>query len=403
MASRLPRAPVIALICFLILPLLACGTECSSGGGAAMLPLRFATYNTGLAYNFVGYAKERRQLLADAIAKADTDVLCLQEVWLDDDVTLITQTAKTAFPYSYSVKTSDQGVGGPAACTETDATALKTCVEAHCSTITDSLADCALSNCSKEYDAASPTCKTCLASNIGLNSIGDIFQACALSSASYAFGGRNGVILLSKTQLENPEMLEFESFLNKRVVLHAATRAPASAGSAAARTHVFCTHLTAGLGSVAYSGKFGGWEQEQAKQIEQLIAWAKQKAGSERAVILGDMNCGPDVAGTDIKAEFGNNFKKYLDAGLQAPYVAAAKPLCTWCAENPLVTDGNNHVIDHILLLSPWSGATVQTARLFDAPVSIQVQSKAVSVRLSDHYGALVAITPALSSAAGCD
>ncbi|MBI5610301.1 MAG: endonuclease/exonuclease/phosphatase family protein [Deltaproteobacteria bacterium] len=398
MGSDLLKLAVTAVICLLVLPSVGCSSDCSSGGKAAP-PIRFATYNTGLAYNFVGYAKERRQLLANAIADADADVLCLQEVWLDDDVTLITQTAKTAFPHSYSVKTSDQGVGGPAACTETDATALKGCVEANCSTVTDSLADCALSNCSKEYEAASPTCKTCLASNIGLNSIGDIFQACALGSASYAFGGRNGVVLLSKTPLEGTEMLEFESFLNKRVVLHATTHAPSSLGSGAPRTHVFCTHLTAGLGSVAYSGKFGGWEQEQAKQIDQLIAWAKQKAGGERAVILGDMNCGPDVAGTDIKAEFGNNFKKYLDAGLQAPYLAAAKPLCTWCAENPLVTDGNNHVIDHILLLAPWPGATVQTRRLFDAAASVDVKGKPLSVRLSDHYGAQVVVTPAVPPA----
>lgn len=344
----------------------------------------FGTYNAGLAYNFVGHAKQRRQQIADTLAKAEADVLCLQEVWLDDDVTLITGTAKATYPHSYWVKTTDPGVGGPAACSPTDAEPLKACVEGNCLDA-EVLADCALDKCKAQYDAASPGCKQCLAANIAFNNVGAIFQACALGSASYAFDGRNGVVLLSKTKLEQTEVLEFESFLNKRVALHARTQ------TAAGPVHVFCTHLTAGLGSVNYSGKFGSWEKEQAQQIDQLTAWAKQKSGIERGVVMGDMNCGP--AGDGLDAEFPQNYQKFVDAGLKAPYLAEPKPPCTWCGDNPLVGGGTSRVIDHVLLLGSWPNVTTSRKRLHDQTISVQVGGKPVQTTLSDHYGAQLTVT----------
>ena len=44
------------------------------------------TYNVGLARGFVDYADQRAEPVAAAVAALDADVVCLQEVWLREEV-----------------------------------------------------------------------------------------------------------------------------------------------------------------------------------------------------------------------------------------------------------------------------------------------------------------------------
>src|SRR5262245_56122168 len=49
-------------------------------------PATIVTWNLGLAPGFVDFAAERAQLGAEAVAGLDADVVCLQEVWQEEDV-----------------------------------------------------------------------------------------------------------------------------------------------------------------------------------------------------------------------------------------------------------------------------------------------------------------------------
>ena len=46
----------------------------------------FVTYNTGLAVGFVDYADDRLPFIGESLATLDGDVVCLQEVWLQEHI-----------------------------------------------------------------------------------------------------------------------------------------------------------------------------------------------------------------------------------------------------------------------------------------------------------------------------
>jgi len=62
-------------------------------------------FNMALAGGFIAYEEERRQPNADAIAAHDADILCLQEVWTQEDKELI------RFPYTGQY--GDGTIGAP--------------------------------------------------------------------------------------------------------------------------------------------------------------------------------------------------------------------------------------------------------------------------------------------------
>ena len=83
------------------------------------LPYSFATYNTGLAINFVPLAPERFLPVVDAVSKLEAEVVCLQEVWEVDHVIALRDKVKAAFPYSLYVDTTEaEGCGAPACTAE---------------------------------------------------------------------------------------------------------------------------------------------------------------------------------------------------------------------------------------------------------------------------------------------
>jgi endonuclease/exonuclease/phosphatase family metal-dependent hydrolase len=351
--------------------------------------VRALTFNAGLATNFVAYAPERLDKIGPAVAGSQADVVCLQEVWSDADAAKVGADLLATYPYQHRVVTTDPGAGGPAACSAAEADPLAVCVNANC-VGAPSLAECALGNCFAEYSAAGDGCKTCLAANIGQNSIAVIFDACAKGSSSLAFDGRNGLLLLSKTPLSDTGHIVLDSYLNTRIALHATTT-PASGEPLS----VVCTHLTAVLPGVSYSGKYADWAAEQAAQIGVLRTTAASIRGERNQVILGDFNTGPELTG-GIAAEVAANYTLLVGSGDDAwrsVMVEAKTPACSWCADNPLNTEGTTNLIDHTLLAGPWKKRSALSARVLDEPVTLQVSGQAVTSRLSDHYGILTEVT----------
>jgi endonuclease/exonuclease/phosphatase family metal-dependent hydrolase len=393
---------VIQRLCWTI-PILALACSSGSGGSSDDVPaadapdatavdapaattLSAVTFNTGLAVGFVDHANERLPLIGPAVAKLGADVVCLQEVWNLDARAAVLDATKTVYPNVHLTETKDETGGGPAACTVDEVQPLKTCVEKFCAAVDPAnLATCALTNCNTEFAALSSGCSTCIASNIG-KPIADILTACTTASTgSYAYEGRNGVILLSRHTLDVKEATVFESYLNVRVALHGRLTV---AGFGA--VDVYCTHLTATLSDVKYAGKAASWAAEQAAQIDALNAWIDKTAVAGGPVlVLGDLNCGPGK-GTEYAAELPDNFKKFTDIGFQDPYAGDATTPCSWCATNPLVRDGKNMQLDHVLAKNLSSIGKAEAARVLDGPVTLTVEGKPVESRLSDHYGVQV-------------
>jgi endonuclease/exonuclease/phosphatase family metal-dependent hydrolase len=345
-------------------------------------PITVVNFNAGLATGYVDYAPQRLPLIGPAIAALEADVVCLEETWADEDAQALVTATASAFPNAYREATTDEaGTGGPA-CTADEIGPLQTCALANCAEEPpENLATCVLGNCGDEFGAVSDGCQTCLVSQIG-QPLDTMVTTCTTSAGgTYAYEGRNGVLLLSKYPLGTKEMLRMDSYLNVRVVLHAVVKHPQWGD-----VDVFCTHLTADLSDVDYGGEFGSWGAEQGKQVDAMLAWVDQKKVGEVIVLAGDMNCGPANDAANIEAAHEENYQKFADAGFADPYFVAQKDTCTWCSDNPLVTDGINMIIDHVFLKN---AANASAKRVLDRLVTLQ-STPAVDSRLSDHYGVSV-------------
>jgi hypothetical protein len=106
------------------------------------------------------------------------------------------------------------------------------------------------------------------------------------------------------------------------------------------------------------------------------------------------MNCGPATA--TLLGEDPDSFALFTSAGFTSAYLASAAPGCTYCYDNPLVTEtGSDAIIDHVLLKGQGiESAVSQTRRVFDQPVPLNVSGTVVASPLSDHYGVEVTLSP---------
>lgn len=354
--------------------------------------MSLATYNVGLAAGFVPFADERQPEIGAAIAASDYDVLCLQEVFRDDDVAAIVSAASGTYPYSYFELTDDPTAGGDPACTEADVEDLLACVAANdCETDPSGLVACALANCAAEVTALSvsnPTCFNCVAANSGLP-IDLLEQVCLEGGGTLRDNGRNGVVLLSKHPLLGTEFLTFDAFLVQRVLLHAQTFKPGTG-----LVDLFCTHFTADLSNViSYGGTFASYEDEQAAQVAGLLDWIDEVATSGRAVALGDFNTGPEIL-PDIEPAFPDNYADLVLGGLTSPYADMTGTQCTYCEDNTLNDVGTSDVlIDHVFFAGMPLGTGFEAERVFENFVMVDPGGGPIATNLSDHYGVVVTVT----------
>ena len=113
-------------------------------------PLTVASYNLGLALNFVPYTNERLPVNAALLADYDSDVLCLQEIWLEDYVETIEQALIEDYPYIYTVE-AEQVFTDEAPCTEEEIADFAACADAQCPDLAGTaFVDCASVQCFTE-------------------------------------------------------------------------------------------------------------------------------------------------------------------------------------------------------------------------------------------------------------
>ena len=349
---------------------------------------RFATYNVGLARGFVDFAEERAQPLADALAGMDADVVCLQEVWDDDFITLMTDGTKANFPHSYFEKTfSDERVAG---CTDEEIAPLEACAIKNCDGVEPGeLAGCVLGACGEEFRATSTECQGCAATQLG-KPLEEIIAACRGGGPAFSYGGHNGLVILSRHPLSDTGHAEFVSSLVFRAALHATIEHPE-----VGKVDIYCTHLAADLSaSIEYQGELGSFAAEQAQEIDEMAAFIEDTQSGGLQLVMGDFNNGP--AKGSCSAELPENFQKILDLGYVSPYADQAAPTCTFQENNTLVGgegDGGQ-ILEHIFVKAEASARVGSVSRIFDALTTISTGGGDRELNLSDHFGVQVVILP---------
>ncbi|MEJ2532653.1 MAG: endonuclease/exonuclease/phosphatase family protein [Halioglobus sp.] len=378
--------------------LLAAGCSDSSDT-APVKSLTVTTYNAGLALNFVPYTNERLPANEALLDGYDGDVICFQEVWLDDQVEHIRAAVSDTLPHFYT-EPPEQIITGEAACTEEEIEGLANCALELCPGLSgNELVSCVPAQCGTFFSDLSPSCTDGVIASVGIPDItvDELVKTVTQPTGKFAFEGSLGLILASRYPLENREFQDFieDSSANHRGALYADIQVGGQS------MVVGCTHTAANLGDIIdypASGRHGSWEGENRFMQQQLVNFAERKAAGRPVLVAGDFNCGTANPGNGVDPEWPANCQTWLDAGFSDP--AGDQLPCTFCNDSNLVLklgDGNgNTVIDHIYVKNLRPGATVLARRVFDDPISIEAtvpptelapEDSPVMMHPSDHFG----------------
>ena len=337
---------------------------CATGDVAvAEGSFKLATFNAGLVRGGVALVDERLPHIAPALQAADADVLCLQEVWGDDDYEELRAALAKTHPHAFRQRT-EKGSGLWFSCNPFKLLSLDRCVDSQCTPNGVSAEECVQKACKEPYDALSDGCIICLAANT------ESPTRCIFRANEYVQGGRNGLALFSKHPITDARFQVFNSALVNRGLIRATV-----AGRAIA-----CTHLSSDLTTVPYppGHPWSSWREEQTAQIETVI---NTLPTTGCRIVLGDLNASQDAG--RIRPELDGTLAAFSERGFREPWPS---PECTWCPPpaNPLASGREEKQYDHILA----NGCgTPQYRRILDQPLEVTYGGRAQTTRLSDHFG----------------
>jgi len=357
----------------------------------------YTTYNVGLAPTFVPLTDERLEPLKNAISNHEADAICLQEVWLPEHVEAIRTAAKDWFPYSYSVP-PEQKYTDEAACTEMEISPLVSCIENRCPSMTVVDALCVLANCSVELNnlqVQNPVCAGAVISQVG-HPLDEAIAAATKPAALFAFDGSNGLLLLSRYPLQDTQFIDFvdKSTTNHRVALFATIEIDG-------KHHILgCTHLTANLKDVPYTGSFSSWEEENYSQAADIISFHKKTYSygtfnPHLIYLAGDFNCSMANNATGVIGDFEDSCQQFRDAGYFSP--GMDKLGCSFCEDNLLnMSKGEgegNLLLDHVFIKYPLdTDLPTQVETVFNNVIEVETSEGKQDANLSDHFGVRVRI-----------
>jgi endonuclease/exonuclease/phosphatase family metal-dependent hydrolase len=372
------------------------GSAEASPVGAPLAALSLASFNAAIGVGLAPYAAQRLDAIERDLPSLGADVLCLQELWQPEDIERVTQTLAAEYPYTHRSVRALGGASGPA-CTDAEGASLLGCLSEHCAEVERAgLPLCAIANCAQAFTQVATSCQQCVVANQAADDVDNLVQICSAGDGeAAAYEDQTGLVLLSKWPLSATDFLKLESALGDRGVLKA--RVDAGPGGTA---DVYCTHLAASLSEVPYTGPYGSWQGERVQQIERFLAWVDQtRAPGGSAVLLGDMNCGPETS--RAMAASPDAYARFVRAGFQDPY-AELDGRCTFCINNPLngsVSDPDaGALIDHIVFSGLASGAAPSASRILDELIEIDAGGRSIQTAHSDHYGVQVTVASERSS-----
>lgn len=340
---------------------------------------KLMTFNTGLTMNIEEY-DQRRTAVISALKHSKSHFVCLQEVWYAEDVYNIVTETSSVFPHSYSSlhKSSDQlDTSGPP-CGMLDYVSYTTLICIHSkgcmskTTYAEAI-ECGETEC-KFTDFLSQDCIICAMQSA--TTTWSLISKCLTSTM-----GMNaaGLLILSKQELTNTKTVNFYKDVKQLVPRKYLQVQADGIGT------IICTHLTPNLGPIHYEpnlkATYNSWEEQNKNEGKVLVSVTSQ---NDKALIMGDLNCGPTLNGRSISGDFEDTYRYFIQNNFQSPYVDLIG-ICTWCRANPLLGSEypENHILDHILV----KGHTVIAAKRYYFK-----NMKDFGYPMSDHYAVQVTI-----------
>lgn len=354
--------------------------------------LSLLSYNLGLAYTFVPYAKERRDPLLETLAKSQADVICLQEVWKKSDREAIKKALSKSHPYftdidenQISTKHSPTckygqlfGEGKFGKCLVSD------CLEKK----GDAFTECVIDVCGPKLEILkkeNQLCATALMSLVGKNvAVGILSLLNPLWGANlYAYDGSAGLVLLSKYPLENIGKVELQDIatINHRSAI------TAEINQNGKKHRLLCTHLTADLApEIPYTGSFASWEAENRQQVKRILDQV-DKGDNTPLYLLGDFNCSLASKDGKVANQFHKSCLDFHARGFQDP-AHSAQIGCTFCGENSLIgSESVSHTIDHIFVKN---AKVEKVEKVYTEKIEAYTEQGKIKTNLSDHFGVLI-------------
>ncbi|KAK3085772.1 hypothetical protein FSP39_008523, partial [Pinctada imbricata] len=304
---------------------------------------------------------------------------CLFQYWYYNDVVSLVQTVHKSFPYTFSAvhKSTTQLLGKtkllyrPGPCLK--GSVLKVMAKMFSQGCLHSKSELDTLHCAVKKANVMDLPQECITC-ITMSGVDRILSDCVGATS----GGINvpALVLLSKLPLRNTKNVDFLPGI-KQLVPRSLSLCGDGLGPVA------CTHTTADLGKVYYEPNllktFKSWKEQNLNDATKLV---KDLLPQPRAIIMGDLNCGPDEPSRAVKGDFTDSFKQFTRNNYTTPFVRLVGK-CTFCAENTLVPYKDNWNLDHILL----RGHEAKSAkRIFDEPIPGK------DYPTSDHYGIQITI-----------
>ena len=352
--------------------------------------LQVQSFNVGLAHSFVPHAKDRLPLIIESLKKQPSDILCLQEVWTKNDREAITEALKTIYPHSFYQPIKQKYSQNSPTCQLNDLVGqgkLANCLMSECRKQKGkAFTDCVLIQCNSSLSQLKKQNRDCasgLMSLVGKN----IFLGVTTllnpfdKSGLFAYEGGTGLLLLSKTPLNQKTTLDLSSI--STLTRRAALKAQISWNNK--DIQLGCTHLTANLGDkVPYMGRFKSWGEENLQQTKLLIQSFQERPLP--TLLMGDFNCSTKVPLKDIQQNFASSCS-LLQRSFQDP-ANLKLAQCTHCKNNllyPKNSKTSSYILDHIFVRSLEVQKSEITQNEEKTIVLKNKQKKAI--HLSDHFG----------------
>ena len=383
---------------------------CSDSSHNDVESLKISSYNMGLALNFVPYTQERVAANVTLLAEHDSDVICFQEVWLEEHVDAVSSAVADDFPFLYAAA-PEQVFSEDAACSSEEIADFADCANTQCEGQSGtSLVSCATSLCGGFIAGLSSSCVDGVVGGVGIPGItvAALVDLVTQPAGKFAFDGALGLIIASKYPLSNTEFQDFleDSSGNHRGALYAEI-------TLNDETHVVgCTHPTANLSAtIGYpaSGKHGSWEGENYFQQQQMVTFVNNKAGENAIYFAGDFNCSLKNESHGVGEDFIASCQLWLDNGFIDP--AADQLSCSFCSDenlilNPQQLSGGgggegNLLLDHLFVKNASKPAVITAERIFDQALEIEAldpeqellqENSPLITHPSDHFGVQISV-----------
>jgi endonuclease/exonuclease/phosphatase family metal-dependent hydrolase len=342
------------------------------------------TFNAALGPGLdVSHVHERIPVVAKAVAEANWDVLCLNEIWIDEAQTAVLTELGLPADHVLTVDTRGENEDPADRCEPGELDKGLACMRSKCAGLDDEETTlCAASKCATEGFAlayAHPHCFNCVVASAG-KSANSIVQNCTQSSASRIYEGRNGVLLASHRPLTNVETILLPSSSANRVALLATVDVNGTP------TEIACTHLTAARDLLLPTDKrFANWDEEMKAQLRMISDRLNARADGGPSMLIGDLNTGPVFNG-DMQPNAPEVWKEVRNLGYADPASTTDPSICSRCSGNVAGPTDVRMLIDHVLTRGEGLPEPKCAAPAFDKLIHI-VDSKGqpVITNMSDH------------------